>query len=414
MAKLGTDENTSDESQHLFHLQSLQEDGNKENCKISTIVGYVFSLLYAIGMVVGTACAQALGGTIPPFELNLWRYLAHVFLSILALTIMREKPIPEKRHWLWIGLVGLFSSGFNLLYYTASTYLPLGIVGGLNPSLVIIIIAFVTLVISRECTLGVAAAVILCVLGILMVVQPEFMFSKLFPEQSVSSVYKPLCTTTCMDIPNGTELNVSAKPLLASSQGEVTLVTVDIRNGTVLNVPSNNTEALHPENDLMNENISSATTGYILLSAGSIAVSISHLLVNKKLYDSKTLAFSLWIGATGTVFSAVPMAVFERPHLPKTMTCNLLLIGHALGTGGASVCSLIALTSLEPVIVVLINSLSVPLMFIAQYTVMKNIFPVTHNSLEIAGAVFVFLGNIFSPAYKLYTDVYKTPQIKDR
>ncbi len=110
--------------------QLIAEDDKKDTKKhlsLSQIVNCTVLVVSVISFTISVGCAQALGGIIPPFELNLWRYLAE-FLMVAPLVLKRNLVIPEKRHVVWIVVVCVASWAFNILLYTASTYLPLGTV----------------------------------------------------------------------------------------------------------------------------------------------------------------------------------------------------------------------------------------------------------------------------------------------
>ncbi len=111
---------------------------------------------------------------------------------------------------------------------------------------------------------------------------------------------------------------------------------------------------------------------------------------------------SLWMGTMCTMFSVIPMLIFENVTMPETATCGLLLAGHALRAGGGAVLIVTSASFISPVVLSLVMTLQVVVMFLCQYTLMKSVAPGKHNAVEIVGAVVVLLGNTINPLYKLY------------
>ena len=145
---------TSSEVRKLF--EDTQED-DKESKKLlkqsslaGTIVGCVSLLVVVVSSSVGAACAQSLGGTIAPFELNLWRYAAELLL-VAAPVIKRGSLRPESRHVWWLLAAGLLSSGYNIFFFTSTTFLPMGIAHVTTSGVVTVFTGLLTLV-FKECT----------------------------------------------------------------------------------------------------------------------------------------------------------------------------------------------------------------------------------------------------------------------
>ena len=139
--------------------------------------------------VIGTSCAQALGGVIPPFELNLWRFLAELTLLLPVVSVKCINVIIERKYIVWIAVRCICLCISNLLLFTAAIHLPVGTLAGVQDSSLLILSAVITSVISRKCKIHVMCAVVICITGIILVSQPEFIF-----KDAPNYRYLPVCT----------------------------------------------------------------------------------------------------------------------------------------------------------------------------------------------------------------------------
>ena len=137
--------------------------------------------------------AQALGGYVPEFELNLWRYSCQ-FVIITPLVVWKKFNIrPQWDHLPWLGLLCLAYNTASITYYGASVYLPAGTLGCVCPSLVIVVVASFTCFITRGCKMFVTVSAILCITGMVLITQPRVLFSSHLTNARMTFTYKPIC-----------------------------------------------------------------------------------------------------------------------------------------------------------------------------------------------------------------------------
>lgn len=386
-------------------MQKLQSDSpeKKEGCERGPLInregkhnqtslrhqvlGCVWSLATVIGVVLGTACAQALGGTIPPFELNMWRYAAQVALAVPTFAVKHSNLylIPEKRHVFWIGLVSVSSSAYNIFFYTATTFLPAGTVGGLEPSFVLMLIAGVAIVRFRVCNLHTILAIVACVVGVILLIQPHVIFRGVLPS---AAFYNPICTLS------NDNSNTSFKPT----------------NDTYHTVQNHNFSSSFNASAAVAENARQIqeAKGYMLIVSSAVSIAIGYVVTTEKLHDCDSLLLVIWIGMIGTGLSAIFSLSLETFSIPGSRVCGLLLIGHAFGAGLSTFACTVALQMVGSVTVSLITCLQSAFLFVLQYTLLKNINPGKHNAVEIIGAVLVVLGNVIGPGYELLKTILET------
>lgn len=87
------------------------------------------------------------------------------------------------------------------------------------------------------------------------------------------------------------------------------------------------------------------------------------------------------------------------------------MLGHGLFSAASNVCTQIALPLVAPVILCTVETLEVLQLFLAQYTVMKNINPGRFNVSEMIGVALV--GNALVPLSMLYEECIRDKIHKD-
>ena len=184
----------------LFEDQGSVDDKNNPFASWSNnpnrslkALGYACAFLSMFFNSTSLCFAQALGGYVPEFELNLWRYACQ-FVIITPLVVWKRFNIrPQWDHLPWLGLLCLAYNTGSITYYGASVYIPAGTLGCVCPSLVIVLVASVTCFITRGCKMFVTVSVILCITGMVLITQPRVLFSSHLPNARMTFTYKPIC-----------------------------------------------------------------------------------------------------------------------------------------------------------------------------------------------------------------------------
>ena len=344
------DETTDDENE-------FDHGGRLHQQRTNYVLGICLTLASVVTNCGSAVCAQALGGIIPKFELNMWRF---VLQPLLVLPIIHCKRLPLRFHRNNIPdvvIICIMYNTYNGLFYTATTYLPVGTIGGIYDAFVIIIVAMVTVVISKQCAFYTACSVVLCITGMILISQPGVIFNTIYDWRNKSHFYTPLC--------------------------------YENMNQTI-------------QNAVPNEG-----SGYVMLAITACATSI--ILFRTEQIKGEVDAFVLcfWVGISGTFFSLLLMFIFEDFVFPTSPVCQLLLLGHAIFLMLTTVSYLNALQLIHPLLLTLIHSSEIILLCISQYTFMKDVNPGKHNYIEITGVLTVFIGIIITPMYELYLQYCK-------
>ena len=314
-------------------------------------------LLALVGVSIGSAAAQILGGSIPEFELNAWRFGLQLVL-LLPINATRRCSLSVPRAQIPLLLVNVvLMNAVNILLFTTYVYLPVGVADGLINSVIITGNAVLSICFKsgRKPTLYVAT--VICIVGIFIMIQPDFLFGNL-------------------NLPPPPETNWTS-PCIHSS---------GIEEYHVTNATSSEISQL-PE----------ASIGYVYAISCALAVIIRYHTLSRLVATVNPFNFALWNALLGSVFSLVLMAIFEVPVLPRSGLCVIMLVVHCLGNAMISLGNPWSLQYISPSICAMINTCKMAIMVLFQYTFLSSIKPGLHNWLEILGAVVCFVGMMGGP-----------------
>jgi drug/metabolite transporter (DMT)-like permease len=154
-----------------------------------------------------------------------------------------------------------------------------------------------------------------------------------------------------------------------------------------------------------------SVTGYVLVSTAAMAYVLSCHLVSNLTKTVSSITISFYVGIFGSILSLIPMAIFERPTFPEGL-CILFLMVHAFGTAQISLVVIIILKYISPTMWTLLNSLSLAITMIYQYTWLKPLHPGLGNWVEIMGAAVCFMCCITAPVWDLVRESRKITKEK--
>lgn len=368
------------------------DDHHNVNSKLTYVAGHVSAILGTLMMSASLCCAQALGESIPGFQLNLWRFSAQ-FVFCLPIILYRHKTeifvirgvIP------YLALVCLSYSVANWTYYGSSRYQPVGAVGCMHPSIYLLSTAIVAFAITREFRLYLAVAVIVCIIGVVLATQPEFLFKV---DHSDAYIVHPFCPQK--HIGHKTLNGIPDRQVIDSNDTyeQISRSSPDFEFEFNASVDVDNSGWIH-------ESQGDIVLGYVYITVTPLILTLVTFVVGGKLSDTDPFVTSFWIGASGVGLSLSGMTVFETPLFPDSSACQGLLVSHAISASLCNIFRTIAMTIISPISSALITTLEIVFLFCAQYTVLSGVIPGHRNDMEVIGTVVVLLGNVISPLYLL-------------
>ncbi len=159
---------------------ALLEDtvsSNRRQRNIQALKGLLGTYTFVFNICVSSVSVQLLERRIPDLELNALRCAAPIIPWSIWLTIKKEPPTIPRAEIIgtcWYLLACFLDSS---TYYVAASMLPLSTVQCIYQTTMIVsglILYF--LVLNERPTLPVGASALMCLVGVILVVQPDFIF----------------------------------------------------------------------------------------------------------------------------------------------------------------------------------------------------------------------------------------------
>ena len=327
----------------------------KKPSQFKTLLAYAAAVGCMLSGVVGSAAVQALRGAIHDFELSAARGLLQGPLYIAVGSLVGVDFTIQRKHIPPLVYLGLIYVLLNIGSYGSTIYLPLAEVMGMV-SIFSMIAAMIQakVLFKKDIPIFYILSAIVCVFGILMIVQPQFQLQNVI----------------------GSDLNLS-------------------QSQSVRNLSSNLSDYKHTDNTRMVD-VKGKLLGYFLCAIGGIAFGIS-LDVNAILLSDlcpfvKITYFTIiyFIASILISFYTEPFVIFMTFHQ------FLLLMVHAIGAAMTCFLNVYAAHIIGGVRVSLIFSLRILIHLLVQYTVMKSVLPGHRNLIEVVGALVLVFGAAMS------------------
>ena len=332
----------------------------KEHSQFKTLLAYASAVACMLSGVVGSAAVQALGGAIHDFELSAARGLLQGPLYFVVGSLAGVDFTIQRKHIPPLIYLGLIYIIFNIGFYGSTVYLPLAEVMGMV-SIFSMIAAMIQakFLFKKDIQILYILSLIVCIVGILMIVQPQFQF-----QNDINS-----------------HLNLS-------------------QSKSVSNLFSNTSDYIHIDNSRMVD-ATDKLYGYLLCAIGGVAFGISFdvngiLLSDLRPFIKITYFTTIYFIASILIsFYAEPIVVFMTFHQ------FLLLMAHAIGAAMTCFFNVYSSHIIGGVRFSLVLSLRILIHLLVQYTVMKSFLPGHRNWIEVVGALILVLGAAISSVFAI-------------
>ena len=335
------EEDNIDLSNELQSLVSEEEDDKSKSMNyLDKLKGFVAGLLLVASVTVSGTCCQLLESRIPDFELNTIRPVISWTLMVVLLMVSRKLPKVEISNMKIICVYSLTSLSISLTVFVSVTMTAISsvecilITSGITSGLLIF-----RLTLDEKITVMKLFCALLCITGVISVVQPEFLFN-----------------------------------------------TIEVHNTTEM-IPTEGENATKT-------NVIYTVLGSVLPIISGITQSIQTMIVKKfPFIGNDVVVTGFWTLIFGSIISAVLMWSFETPILPQNWMDVLYILVHSLSYGITWSSCIIAAFYLSGNTVNIIFSTTVVSTLVPQYTILSSIYPGHRNWIEVLGAVLVLMGS---------------------
>ena len=295
--------------------------------------------------MASAVAVQLLKGSIPHFELNGTRFVCSVFLLTLGLLLKKKLPAILTSHIVITVCLGITILADTACLYIAVIYIPVSSAQSILISTEIIsgIFLFAIFVKEKITIKGIVFAA-LCVVGVFLVIQPDFIFHRKNQLQKTN------------DLQN-----------LTAADQQLT----------------DNGFTYHTE-----------IIGYALCILSGLSFIVNILLFKEYPYlTDNIMSVLFWCFLFCAIVSIGATATFETPDLPRDIY-SLTLVGiHSLTFVFLFPLTMYDAKYISGSTINIIFSLTVVTFLISQYTVLSSMLHGHKNWIEVTGVILVLLGS---------------------
>ena len=268
-----------------------QDSKNINNLNFTKILkGIMAAFGWVVFAVTSTACVQLLKRKVPDFELNTLRIGVAFVAFSFALLVTRTIPVLPREEIPSTIAFGAFSFLSSTCHFVAVTFVPISTVQCLHFTCGIIFGMFLfRIFLEDKITIKSVLCATLCTIGVTLVIQPNFIFTKTVP----------------------------------SADG---VTDIHDSNITIAKSMDSHLEAAYQDKI---HNFMFTVLGYILSGTTGVIISCNLLLLKRHQYlNENKFKVLFWSFLTGTILSATAMVIFERPVLPNNLMEAILMTMH--------------------------------------------------------------------------------------
>ena len=327
-------------------IRDLNKENEKTQCErfADIFKGLLCAFSVSCMLVMSSTFVQLLERRIPDFQLNAVRFASAFVFSSLSVIYTRELPILPRSEILITFCFG-FLFFIGPIVYVAATFIPLSSVQAILLTSGIVFIAILYEFFGVEpLTLKTMTCAAICVFGVLLVIQPEFIFQRTAHLSEASSL--------------------------------------------------NNTMAVNSTTRKRTENLANISLGYCSSSIAAIPVPANALLVKKYPYLWENISKVLvWAYLPGAILSSILSVITEKPVLPDNYYEMFMVSGRCFCYLSIWPLTVFSARYISGNSLSVLLSTCVVLMLIPQYTVLARILPGKRNWMKVAGVIIILLGS---------------------
>ena len=328
------------------------------------ITGILAILGNVIGMCVCLTSVQLLKRSIPDFELNALRYATAYMSLVVGFIITRKLPLRPKSEILITLCCGILVIVEALAIFVPATFISLSnaesirVTSGIASGIILFSLFW-----EEKITLKRVIFALLCAIGVILVIQPEFIST------GTQHIMKNCTNNHIMVIANETMETTSAA-----------IATTECKD----------------------KGIAVVVLGYGLAILAGCSISGSTLLLKRNPYLGEHMFDALfWVYLLASTISAVIMAIFENPALPTNLYEFLLIAIHCITFTFAWPLWICGSKRISGNAINIVYSTCVVFVLIPQYTLLSSILPGNRNWIEVVGVVLVLLGSSLGSVLEL-------------
>ena len=381
-------------------LTLLEESDSKDTRNLVKGLAGAFGVVFSI--VGGLACIILMNKIPPDFQLNSLRFIVGLTFALSFLIITRKLPKVEKKNIKWLITIAVLNLLYNIGNY--SHYLKaITFVG--TRSLQICAGIIFTLVLSKiilkdKISILKILVAVFSVSGVVLTLSAQsFVHSNCMQPRTISGFKNMSLSPTTSVKNNDREVRIQLDQDSVGNTSEIYNTEPHVITTLNNSAAPNQTETAkysdkcHP--------VWTAAIAVVVISLGMLSGCMESITISGTgLREESPLSLSFWNYVFGVTFSLGFHFLFEQTVIPNSTTDIILYFGHATLASGLTYFDIIALQNIDVSLLYITSSLTLPLSFVLQLTILHNVSPSANMWLLVSGMIVVFVCAIISPIYE--------------
>ena len=380
-----------------------------ENSDSKDIKNLVKGLAGAFGLVFsnvgGLACIILMNKIPPDFQLNTLRFIVGLTFALSFLIIKRMLPKVEKKNIKWLITIAVLNLFYNIGNY--SHYLKVITFVGTRSLQLCAGIIF-TLILSKIIlkdkisNLKILVAVFI-VSGVALTLSAQsLVHSNCIQPRTISGFQNISLSPTTSVKNNDRDVGIHLDDDLTGNTSEIYDTVLHVRTALNNSAPPNQTEI---EKYVITTDIChqvwTVVIAVIVISLGMLSGCMESITISgTRLREESPISLSFWNYIFGVTFSFGCHLLLEQTVIPDNTIDIILYFGHATLASGLTYFDIIALQHINVSLFYITSSLSLPLSFVLQLTILHNVSPSANMWLLVSGMIIVFVCALISPIYE--------------
>ena len=366
------------------------EEQSKDLRKFSLCVIGAFG--YNISAISGIACILLMNKPPPDFQLNTLRFSVGLAFATLFLIIKRKKPKITRKNIKWLCFIAAVTVSYNFALY--NHYLKnltfVGILSLQSCFAVIFISILSRIFLKTNIQLTKYLIIITTLIGLGLTLASHYMAFMSCPHIS-NAVNKNKNSSNIIDMHQDKDINNIAAHIITNNSNK----------RAMLRFTNNTQMPFEISGDVRCNEISTILISIaILIAARFLGCMESIAVKGTGLKEESTVILSFWYFILGITVSAITMIVLEDPFFPATVTDLCLWFGHAVSASSVTYFDLLAVQNIDVSVYYITGTFKLPVSFLLQQTLLKNVTPNVNMYLLVSGMVTVFLCSLMMPVYE--------------
>ena len=376
------------------------ENQNKQQSDYGKFcVGIVAVMGLYVAQVASIACVQLMNEQPPDFELNFLRFSVGVLYSIGYLSVRQMPPRVDRKNIKWMFSLVLTSIGYNLFLFSHFLkQIPIVTVMAVHQSLKIIFSLILTRIFLKS-KMPIAKLIICFVTlgGTILTVIPKVLEYAQHDQLHTNSMIQSTFNISDADNTNCAS-NLSVMGIMHSE--------VDALGHTPMYTGQNASGESFANNSISDATAKLSRVSIFLLAIcytipAPFSSSVKSIVVaGTSLRDAHIVPLSFWYLSISSLISLIVTFAFEEPLIPDKVSDILLCFGHATSTSCLMYLEILALQNLDVNMFVVMASVRLPLAFLTQMTVLREVTYVEYLWMFVTGMVIIVISVVIMPIYE--------------